>query len=64
MMTKACFDEIIHDPKVLQICAFLIPLRDAEFQVLRDKIDVSDPVLLKHQKRLGAAGYVKFVGMP
>jgi hypothetical protein len=40
----------------------LIPLRDAEFQVLRDKIDVSDPVLLKHQKRLGAAGYVKFVG--
>ena len=59
-MTKARFDEIIHAPKRLQICAFLIPLQDAEFQVLRDELDVSDSVLSKHLKQLDAAGYVKF----
>ena len=59
-MTKARFDEIIHAPKRLQICAFLIPLQDAEFQVLRDELDVSDSVLSKHLKHLDAAGYVKF----
>ena len=59
-MTKARFDEIIHAPKRLQICAFLIPLQDAEFQVLRDELDVSDTVLSKHLKHLDTAGYVKF----
>ncbi len=59
-MTKARFDEIIHAPKRLQICAFLIPLQDAEFQVIRDELDVSDSVLSKHLKHLDAAGYVKF----
>jgi DNA-binding MarR family transcriptional regulator len=59
-MTKARFDEIIHAPKRLQICAFLIPLQDAEFQVLRDELDVSDSVLSKHLKHLDTAGYVKF----
>jgi DNA-binding MarR family transcriptional regulator len=59
-MTKARFDEIIHAPKRLQICSFLTPLQDAEFQVLRDELDVSDSVLSKHLKQLDAAGYVKF----
>jgi DNA-binding MarR family transcriptional regulator len=59
-MTRARFDEIIHAPNRLQICAFLIPLQDAEFQVLRDELDVSDSVLSKHLKHLDAAGYVKF----
>jgi DNA-binding MarR family transcriptional regulator len=59
-MTKARFDEIIHAPKRLQICAFLMPLQDAEFQVIRDELDVSDSVLSKHLKHLDAAGYVKF----
>ena len=59
-MTKARFDEIIHAPKRLQICAFLIPLQDAEFQVLRDELAVSDSVLSKHLKHLDAAGYVRF----
>ncbi len=59
-MTKARFDEIIHAPKRLQICAFLIPLQDAEFQVIRDELDVSDSVLSKHLKHLDTAGYVKF----
>ncbi|MFT5895905.1 MAG: DNA-binding MarR family transcriptional regulator [bacterium] len=60
MTTKARFDETIHAPKRLQICAFLMPLQDAEFQVLRDELDVSDSVLSKHLKHLDTAGYVKF----
>ena len=59
-MTTVRFDEIIHAPKRLQICAFLTPLQDAEFQVIRDELDVSDSVLSKHLKQLDAAGYVKF----
>jgi DNA-binding MarR family transcriptional regulator len=60
MTTKARFDEIIHAPKSLQICAFLMPLQDAEFQVLRDELNVSDSVLSKHLKHLDTAGYVTF----
>jgi DNA-binding MarR family transcriptional regulator len=43
-----------------KICAFLIPLQKAEFQVLRDELDVSDSVLSKHLKQLEEIGYVKF----
>jgi hypothetical protein len=35
-MNKAKFDSVIHAPNRLQICAFLAPLQEAEFQVLRD----------------------------
>ena len=59
-MTKAQFDTVIHAPNRLQICAFLNPIQEAEFQVLRDELDVSDSVLSKHLKQLEAAGYVKF----
>jgi DNA-binding MarR family transcriptional regulator len=44
----------------LQICAFLTPLQEAEFQVLRDELGVSDSVLSKHLKQLEQAGYVTF----
>jgi len=59
-MTKSRFDAVIHAPNRLQICAFLNPLEDAEFQVLRDELDVSDSVLSKHLKQLEEVGYVKF----
>jgi DNA-binding MarR family transcriptional regulator len=59
-MTKAQLNTIIHAPNRLQICAFLTPLQEAEFQVLRDELDVSDSVLSKHLKQLEAAGYVAF----
>ncbi|MGI9221785.1 MAG: transcriptional regulator [Woeseiaceae bacterium] len=59
-MSKARFDAVIHAPNRLQICAFLMPLQDAEFQVLRDELEVSDSVLSKHLRQLEAAGYVKF----
>ena len=60
IVTKAKFDDVIHAPNRLQICAFLMPIQDAEFQVLRDELEVSDSVLSKHLRQLEAAGYVKF----
>jgi DNA-binding MarR family transcriptional regulator len=59
-MTKSQFDVVIHAPNRLQICAFLSPLQEAEFQVLRDELNVSDSVLSKHLKKLEEAGYVNF----
>ena len=53
------FDTIIHAPNRLLICAFLAPLEEAEFQVLRDELGVSDSVLSKHIKQLEEVGYVK-----
>ena len=59
-MSRSQFDAVIHAPNRLQICAFLSPLQEAEFQVLRDELNVSDSVLSKHLKKLEEAGYVNF----
>ncbi|MGW0594936.1 transcriptional regulator [Streptosporangium sp. NPDC002607] len=53
------FDEIIHAPNRLQICAMLAAVESAEFSVLRKELDISDSVLSKHVKVLQTAGYVK-----
>lgn len=58
-MKKSQLDPIIHVPNRLQICAFLHPLEEAEFQVLREELGVSDSVLSKHISQLVEAGYVK-----
>ncbi len=59
-MTEALLDTVIHAPNRLRICALLTPLQEAEFQVLRDELGVSDSVLSKHLKQLEEAGYVAF----
>jgi DNA-binding MarR family transcriptional regulator len=59
-MTSPQLDTVIHAPNRLRICAFLTPLQEAEFQILRDELGVSDSVLSKHLKQLEEAGYVKF----
>lgn len=59
-MTKSRLNPVIHAPNRLQICAFLTPLQEAEFQVIRDELEVSDSVLSKHLKQLEEAGYVAF----
>ncbi len=59
-MITVRFDPVIHAPNRLQICALLTPLEEAEFQLLRDELGVSDSVLSKHLKQLEEAGYVKF----
>ena len=58
-MSRGRFDEVIHAPNRLRICAFLSPLEESEFSVLRDEIGVSDSVLSKHVSQLVNAGYVK-----
>ena len=59
-MTEALLDTVIHAPNRLRSCALLTPLQEAEFQVLRDELGVSDSVLSKHLKQLENAGYVAF----
>jgi DNA-binding transcriptional ArsR family regulator len=55
------FDELIHAPNRLQICAFLAGVAEMEFQTLREQLDVSESVLSKHLKSLEDAGYVVLV---
>jgi DNA-binding MarR family transcriptional regulator len=58
MSTAPVFDAVIHAPGRLQICALLSGVDDAEFAMIRDRIEVSDSVLSKHLKQLEEAGYV------
>jgi DNA-binding MarR family transcriptional regulator len=53
------FDETIHAPNRLRICAFLDATSSAEFSVLRDTLGVADSVLSKHLKVLQEAGYLQ-----
>jgi len=57
-MPSPIFDPVIHEPNRLRICAFLAPLDEAEFQVLRDALDVTDSALSKHIKQLEKVGHV------
>ena len=57
-MTKHALDPVIHAPNRLQICAFLAPLEEAEFQILREELEVSESVLSKHISRLVEAEYI------
>lgn len=52
------FDEIVHAPHRLRICAFLDATTSAEFATLRDMLGVADSVVSKHLKVLQDAGYV------
>jgi DNA-binding MarR family transcriptional regulator len=54
----AGFDELIHAPNRLQICALLAAVDSAEFASVRDAVGVSDSVLSKHVRTLEEAGYV------
>jgi DNA-binding MarR family transcriptional regulator len=56
---KPRFNNIIHAPNRLQICAFLGSVEEAEFQVLHDELNVSDSVLSKHLKQLEQLDYIK-----
>lgn len=56
--SEAKFDELIHAPTRLLICANLAPVQWVEFAYLRDALEVADSVLSKHLKQLSDAGYV------
>lgn len=52
------FDPVIHAPGRLQLCAILSRLDEAEFAMLREKLETSDSVLSKHLRLLEEAGYI------
>jgi DNA-binding MarR family transcriptional regulator len=53
------FDEVIHAPNRLKICALLATAAKMEFGTLRDTLGVADSVTSKQLKVLTEAGYVK-----
>jgi DNA-binding MarR family transcriptional regulator len=58
-VSEAAFDELIHAPLRLQICAMLSPVRGLPFSGVRDSLEISDSVLSKHLSALARAGYVE-----
>lgn len=54
---SAAFDEIVHAPHRLRICALLSPIESMEFGIVRDELGVADSVLSKQVKVLVDAGY-------
>ena len=58
MSTAARFDEIVHAPNRLQICAILSAVSSADFATVRDGLGVADSVLSKHIRILHEAGYI------
>jgi hypothetical protein len=57
-MSDNQFDDVIHVPNRLKICAFLAPIGAVEFHLLRDALEVSDSVLSKYIKHLETTEYV------
>ncbi len=57
-MSTARFDEIVHAPNRLQICAILAAVESADFATVREALGVADSVLSKHVRVLHDAGYV------
>ena len=55
----ADLDPHLQAPARLKLATMLTAVTEAEFAVLRDRLDVSDSVLSKHLSALAEAGYVK-----
>ncbi|EFC85122.1 transcriptional regulator [Parafrankia sp. EUN1f] len=58
MTAAARFDEIVHAPNRLQICAMLSAVDSADFTTVREGLGVADSVLSKHVRVLRDAGYL------
>jgi DNA-binding MarR family transcriptional regulator len=52
------FDEVIHAPQRLRICAALSAAQRVEFGFLLDRLGISKSALSKHLTQLADAGYV------
>lgn len=52
MKNKAQFNELIHAPKRLRICAFLASVKEVEFKVLAEALGLKDSDLSKQLKLL------------
>ena len=53
------FDDVIHEPHRLRICALLVPSTGTEFATVRDEMGLSDSALSKHLKTLSERGYTR-----
>jgi DNA-binding MarR family transcriptional regulator len=58
-MSRPIFDEVIHAPNRLQICAMLAPVDALDFATVREALAVTDSVLSKHVRVLVDACYVR-----
>jgi hypothetical protein len=58
MSAAARFDEIVHAPNRLQICAILSAVDSADFATVRECLGVADSVLSKRIRVLHGAGYL------
>lgn len=57
-MTDLQFNEFIHKPNRLQICAMLSLTEEMEYRIIREMLNVSESVLSKNIKVLEDAGYI------
>ncbi|MGW4467997.1 transcriptional regulator [Micromonospora sp. NPDC004704] len=67
MSSSTGFDDLIHAPYRLRICAMLAASEAVEFSTLRDTLGVSDSVLSKQLSPLSGAGYIttkREMGLP
>lgn len=53
------FDDVIHEPHRLRICAMLVPSTGTDFATVRDEMGLSDSALSKHLKTLTERGYTR-----
>ena len=53
------FDDVIHEPHRLRICAMLVPSTGTDFATVRDEMGLSDSALSKHLKTLSERGYTR-----
>jgi DNA-binding MarR family transcriptional regulator len=53
------FNEVIHAPQRLRICAMLSGAQKAEFRLLQEHLGLSKSALSKHVALLTDAGYVR-----
>lgn len=56
---RPVFDEVVHAPNRLQICAMLAAVEALDFTTVREALSISDSVLSKQVKILADAGYVQ-----
>lgn len=58
MRAEANFDDAIHAPTRLRLCAILRPVQSVEFGTLKEMLSVSDATLSKTVRALAEIGYV------
>lgn len=63
-MTQPAFNDVIHAPNRLQVCAMLAPVDALDFATVREALSVSDSVLSKHVRVLTDAGYLHTTKTP